>query len=60
MLTIKEKKKRKAELNRAYRASEKGKAKINAYNRKRYRSARDVEAADTVANMLNFARNNAW
>ena len=60
MLTSKEKKKRKTELNRAYRTSDKGKAKINAYNRKRYRSARDCEAANTVENMLNHARVKAF
>ena len=54
--SIDEKKARKKASDLKYRRTKQGKAKANAQMRKRYRSFKDVEAANTVENMLNHAR----
>ena len=55
-----EKRKRNREACRKYRGTKKGKAAVSKAMRKRYRSIKEAEAADTVDNMLAKARSDAY
>ena len=59
-MSAEERRRRHREAVQRHRQSFKGRKWVNDYNRSRYRSVRESEAADTVGNMLARARGEAY